>query len=120
MVIDFETSEPRGDFALDVGDSLGDPLAAVAFRVAVAQLDRLVNPGRRARRYDRASVAAIGVRCHRGGGVTARIEHLPRAEPSEPSHDSEVYLVNSCRPGPEGPRRVDAEAVVEQRCRVLS
>ena len=67
-----------GDLAVDVGDRLGDALAAARL-AAVAQLERLVHAGRRARGHRRAARRArLEADLDLDGRVAARVEDLPR------------------------------------------
>jgi hypothetical protein len=74
-------ADQRGADALDhVGDRPLHPLAAVARRVAVAQLDRLVRPGARARRHGGRALGAVEeLDAGLHGRVAARVEDLERA-----------------------------------------
>ena len=55
LVLGVRTDQLGGDRGVDVGDGLEHALAAEARLVAVAQLDRLIGAGGRARRYGRAT-----------------------------------------------------------------
>ena len=69
--------EGVADLVVDVGDRVGDALAAVAV-AAVAELDRLELAGGRARRDDGPAGGAGGEEhLDLDGGVAARVEDLP-------------------------------------------
>jgi hypothetical protein len=74
-----EPDDRLADLGVDVLDRLEHALAAVALRVAVAQLDRLPAAGGRARRHRRAAEDA-GLEQHVGlhRRSPARVENLPR------------------------------------------
>ncbi len=90
LVVDVEVAHAPGDLTLDVAHRPQDALASVALRVAVAQLNRLVDPGRCARRHDGATAALVGESGHCNRRVAARIEHLEGAEARQSSHEVEV------------------------------
>jgi hypothetical protein len=75
----------------DVGDRLGHALAEEAAGVAVAQLERFVLAGRRARRDDGAAQgAALEADLGLDGGVAARVEDLARVDPDDVGHAAET------------------------------
>ena len=59
LVLGFVADDGVGDLAIDRGDRLPDPLAAPALGIAVALLDRFMDPGRGARGHRRAALAAV-------------------------------------------------------------
>ena len=68
--------------------SVEHALAAVALLVAIAQLDRLMHAGARARRNDRASLAAahqLDVRFNRG--IAARVKNFSCKHVFDDCHD---------------------------------
>src|SRR5437870_3207993 len=74
----------RGDHAVDIGDRLQDTLPAIARRVAVAQLDRLVGPGRGPGRDDRLTLRpTLQARGHLDRRVAPGVEHLPGMDPGD-------------------------------------
>ena len=90
LVADIEVLQPAGDLPHDVADRLRDALAAIAFRVAVAQLDRLVHPRRCARGHDRPTDSFIRVCGDGDRGIATRIEHLEGRKARQPGHETEV------------------------------
>ena len=71
------TEQVRGYLLADVGDSSAYALTAVAARVAVAQLDRLVPPGAGAGRNDSpAASTALAVYLDFHGRIAAAVENL--------------------------------------------
>src|SRR2546426_12688792 len=90
LVTHVEVPQALGDLSFDVGHGLGHALAGVAFRVAVAQLDRLVYTRGGARRDDGAAAALVGVRGDGNGRVAAGVEDLEGCKPHQPSHESRV------------------------------
>jgi hypothetical protein len=77
----------RGQSFVDVGHRAADALAAVAFLVAVAQLDGLAAAGGRAR-WDcsTAETAVAKPDVHLDGGIAARIENLSGMDGCDGAH----------------------------------
>src|SRR5207248_1614576 len=70
------TDEPRSDFVADVGDGLADALAAIAGRVAVAQLDGLMTAGAGAGWDDGPTArAAFAMDIDLDGRIAATVEN---------------------------------------------
>src|ERR1019366_5654386 len=77
LVFGIPADQVRSDLVGDVGDGLEDALAAEAGLVAVAELDRFVRPGRRARWHGRASQrAVVEDHIHLDRGVASRVQDL--------------------------------------------
>ena len=81
LVLRVEAGDRVRDLVVDVAHRLEHALAAVRTRVAVAQLDGLELPRRRARRHGRAADRArLELDVDLDGRVAARVEDLPRAD----------------------------------------
>ena len=79
LIVCIEPSDRSGDLPVDVAHGLQHALAAVAALVAVAQLDRLELPGRRAgRNGGAAGRAGLQRDLDLHGRIAARVEDLTR------------------------------------------
>ena len=79
--------ERGGDRGVHVAHRREDALPAVAALVAVAQLDRLVCPGRRARRHGRpAAHSRVEDGLDLDGGVSPRVEDLVAVQRVDRAH----------------------------------
>ena len=88
------TTDRIGDLPVDVGDRLGDALAAVGV-AAVAELDRFVHPRRCPRRHRGAAKrAGIEVNVDLDGRIPSRVEDLARVDAFDRAHAS-VSLARS-------------------------
>jgi hypothetical protein len=75
-----------GDLGVDVGNGVSDALAAPRLP-AVAELDRLVRAGRRARRHRGAAACArFEDNVHLNRRIAARVEHLPTHDRCDSRH----------------------------------
>src|SRR5262249_27899153 len=75
--------QPRPEHVVDVGDGAAHALAAVAARVAVVQLDRLVAAGAGARRHDGAAEARPRLHFDLDGRHAAAVEPFPGVDAAE-------------------------------------
>src|SRR5262249_9902649 len=82
----------RGDRLADVPNRLLDALAAIALRVSVPELDRLVLAGRGPRGHRGATAdAALQNAVHLDRGIAARIEDLSRAQLGDQEHGAAAW-----------------------------
>src|SRR5207244_3969778 len=88
LVEGIAAADGLGDLAVDVGDRLGDALAAVGL-AAVSELNRFVHPGRRPRRHRGATQrAGIEANVDLDGRIASRVENLARVAAFDGAHAS--------------------------------
>src|SRR5262249_10314261 len=104
----------RRDHLADIGDRLRHALAEEARGVAIAQLERLVLAGRRARGDDgTAEAAAVEADLGLHRGVTARVEDLAGVDPDDLGHAADLTQTTPGAKPLRGPfARIPADAHV--------
>src|SRR4029077_4743257 len=111
LFVHWRLQELRSKDLGDSGDGLAETLAAVARKVAVAQLDRFVPPSAGSRRHEGAAeptLAPAGVRAgdlNLDGRLGAAVKHLAGVNAGDEGHANDPVFSTDERARPSIPRR---------------